>query len=354
MFGLRKKILGVDFGRRSLKGVLLSQRGADIYLDDYFYLDLKETLNGGYSDAKFPAVFRALVDGVGLRNLYVASALEDREVQFVTMNFPQLSASEIRQAVASELEAKLGVSAKELALDFTIGKPRNDTTRSGNDCIVHAAYAKLEVVKNHLDFLQNAKLRPYSVESALQAAVEALRFNGYLPSEGSCVVVDVGEAHTSVGLVSQGDLVQVNVNRVGSGDINQSLMQQLSWSYNESELLKISYRLETEESAKADAAGKIVDQGYYQIILGIHDTVAYLRAARKDLALQKVILLGGGALKEGTAALIENSLSLPVEVANPLKNIQIFHGGDAADQERLPKIGSMLHVAVGLALRGAA
>jgi type IV pilus assembly protein PilM len=355
MFGLRKKILGVDFGRRSLKGVLLSKRGGEVYLDDYFYLDLKETLENGYDDQRFPAAFRALVEGIGLRNLHVASALEDKDVQLMPMHFPPLSENEIRDAVANELEVKLGVPAKDLSFDFNMLRARHEGTRSGGDHNVITAYTRLEVVKSHLDFLSNAKLKPYSVESALQASVEALRFNGYLPEDGSCVVVDGGEAHTSVGLVSQGELVQVNVIRSGSGDINQSLMQQLQWTYGESELLKISHRLEGEESgAHADAAGKLVEQGYYQIMLGIHDTVAYFRASRKDLQLQKVLVSGGAALKEGVPALLEQSLALPVEVANPLKNIQIFHAGETADQERLPRIGQMLHVAVGLALRGAA
>jgi type IV pilus assembly protein PilM len=355
MLGFRKKILGIDLGHRSVKGVILSRRGTEVILEDYFYVDLKETLEEGREDDRFPSVLAALIDGAGLRNTQVASAIEDRELQVVNFSLPGMPEEELQKAVRNELEVQLGLSANDLAIDYSVTSASGEITRpSPAQLNVHAFYTKRANVQEHLNLLESASLRPFAVESALHAALEAARFNDYLPAEESCLLVDVGESHTSVGLVTQGELIQFNVIRVGSGDINQSLMQQLECTYHDSELRKLSYKLEHDEGAAVDPDAKAIEQGYYQIILGIHDTAAYFRASRKTQGLKSIVLTGGGLMNEGAISLMENSLNLPVVVVDPLRKIQIFKGNDSADRERLPRIGPMLHVAVGLALRGVA
>ncbi len=338
MFGFRKKILGLDIGQRSVKGVVLSRRGGEVVLEDYFYVDLQEKVGAG-------AAFLAdLVDGAGYRDARVASALEDRELQLVTLNMPNLPEGELRKAVMNELEVQLGQNSAELAIDYSLTAP------STGGLGVHAYYTKLSTVSEHYGLLENAHLRPVAIESALLASLEAARFNGYIPEQETCLLVDVGHCHTSVGLVSNGELVQFNTIRVGSGDINQSLMQQFGCDFQNSELRKLSYRMEKEEGAEGDAETKAIEQGYYQIILGIHDTAVYFKASRKTQSIQSVVIAGGGLLNESAAGLISQSLGLPVTVADPLKKIQIFAGG-SGNREALPQIGPMLHVAVGLALR---
>jgi type IV pilus assembly protein PilM len=342
MLGLRKRILGLDIGQRAVKGVMLSRRGQDVALEDYFYFDLHEHLGGAQSPDPV-AVLRDLIEGSGFRYSKVASALEDRDIQMVNLSLPTLPEPELRKAVLNELEAQLGQNSAELAVDFSLSP-------SVGGLGVHAYYAKLKTVQDHMGMLELARLRPVAVESALLASLEAARFSGYVPQEGSCLLVDVGDAHTSVGLVEKGELVQFNTIRVGSGDINQSLMQQFGCDFQASELRKLSYRLEKEEGAEIDAETKAIEQGYYQIILGIHDTALYFRASRKNQPIQSVLIAGGGLMNGAAAGLIEQSLTLPVSIIDPLRKIQIF-GKGGESRERLPRIAPMLHVAVGLALR---
>lgn len=351
MFGMKKKILGLDIGTRSVKGVLLSRKGEQVALENYFYIDLPETLGEpGAGSEHVGRVVADLVEGAGLRNALVASAIDDREVQVVNISLPGLPDGELRLAVLNELEAQLGLEVKEHSVDFTVTPVKGEQTRSGQ-LEVHAFYTKMDSVKERLELLESAQLCPHSVEGAMHAALEAARFNEYLSEEETCLLVDAGDSHTSVGLVSRGELVQLNTIRAGAGEINQQLMQLLGCDFHNSELRKLAYHME--ENPEAGEEGKAIEQGYYQIIVGIHDTATYFRASRKAQSIQRVILAGGGLMKEGAAALIEQSLGLPVTIADPLRKIEIF-GGKEGDRERLPQIGPMLHVAVGLALRGVA
>lgn len=345
MFGLRKRILGLDLGARSLKGVVLARRGKEVVLEDYFYYDLREAPGEAMPDTG--EVLSALVDGAGLRNRQVACALPDKEVQIANFRFPSMKPDEMRAVVLNELEGRLGEAARDLSVDY-VEVPRP----AGREVDVKAHFAKLELVRARADLLTFAKLRPVALESDMQATLEALRFGGYVSEQGAQVVVDVGETHTSVALVLQGELHAVTVKPNGAGDINASLMQEFQWTYKDSELLKLSYKMEKEEAAQS-TEGKLVEQGYYEIILGIHDTVAYFKASNKDQILQNVLLTGGGSLQPGVAALVEQSLNIPVVQTNPLRNVQIFPKRGQED-ERLPHLSGLLHVAVGLALRGVA
>jgi type IV pilus assembly protein PilM len=349
MFGFKKKILGLDIGTRSIKGVLLSRKGAQVIMDNYFYVDLPEALGGPASPELVERVVADLVEGAGLRKALVASALEDKELQVVSLSLPPMPESDIRAAVINELEAQLNLDAKELAVDFTVAPPRNERA---TELSVQAFYTKMVRLKEHLDLLEAAQLLPLAVESAMHAALETARFNDYLNLEETCLLVDAGDSHTSVGLVVKGELVQVNTIRTGAGEINQQLMQQFGCTFENSELRKLAFRMDKEDAAEQTEA-KTIEQGYYEIIVAIHDTATYFRASRKAQNIQRVILSGGGLMKEGAPALIEQSLGLPVTVVDPLRKIEIF-GGKEGDRERLPRIGPMLHVAVGLALRGVA
>lgn len=350
MFGMKKKILGLDIGARSVKAVLLSRKGNQVSLDSYYYVDIQEATGADGLEGRAARVVADLVEGAGLRRAQVASAIEDKELQVLSLSLPNLPERELRAAVLNELEAQLGLDSNDLAVDYTVDPPRNERA---SQLDVHAFYTKLSVVKSHLESLEAAHLHPVAVEGAMHAALEAARFNEYVSPEETCLLVDAGDSHTSVGLISRGELLQVNTIRAGAGDINQELIRQLGCTFENSELRKLGFRMEREEAAAEDSEEKTIEQGYYQIIVGIHDTATYFRASRKAQKIQRVILAGGGLLLEGAAAVIEQSLGLPVTVADPLRKIQIF-GGKEGDRERLPRIAPMLHVAVGLALRGVA
>ena len=349
MFGKKKKILGLDIGTRAVKGVVLGQKDGQVTLDNYFYFDLKQPQGGPVSPEAVGRVVADLVEGAGLRKTRVASCIEDREIQVVSLTMPILSEEELRVAVTNELEAQLGIDSKELAIDFVVVPPRNERSP---DLEVHAFYAKLATIRTHTDLLEAAQLEPVSVECAMLAALETARFNEDIGAEETVLLVDSGETHTSVGLVSCGELLQLSTIRVGAGEINNQLMQQLGCTFENAELRKLSYRMEGDEAQEGTEA-RTIEQGYYEIIAGIHDTATYLRASRKAQKIEKVVVAGGGLLKEGAVALIEQSLGMPVTLANPLRKIEIF-GGKEGDRDQLPRIGPMLHVAVGLALKGVA
>jgi type IV pilus assembly protein PilM len=238
------------------------------------------------------------------------------------------------------VEAKTRTAAEQLAIDY-LALPGNRGEQS-----VTVFFTKLDNVTRQIEVLEAAGLEPASLEGSMQATVECLRFNEYLKPAETCVVVDVGETHTSAALVAGGYIRQLHTVRGGAGDINEHLMEQTDCTYAEAEAMKLGLRLDEDHE---DPVKKLIEESYGNLIVAVHDTVAYYRAAFKDQLIMNVILTGGGAQKEGLDHLLQQSLNLPVERANPLRRIQIFTPGD--DREKLIHLAPYFHAAIGLALR---
>lgn len=348
MFSWKNKTLGLDIGSRSIKGAILEKKGADILLTDYLFHDLQANDAIVHPGDNRLDLVQALVEGRGLSKSRVSSCIDDKEVQVIHLTFPEMSDADLSAAIRNKIEAKTGIESAELAIDhLTVGKVPG---AGSMELLVRVYFTRMDIVKQKTLALQGANLQPVSMESCLQATIETLRFNDYLNTHDTCVVADIGESHTSVGLVIGGHLAQLNTIRVGCGEINENLMNSFQCSYGESEKMKLAYRLEKSEPGGAENMNRVIEDGYYRIILGIHDTVSYYKAAFKDQLIVNMLITGGGAQKEGLANLMEQSLNIPTVVPNPLRKIQIFKNG-STDREKISSLAAHLHPAIGLALR---
>ena len=344
MFRWRLPKIGLDVGARSVKAAELARVKGEVVLKDFAFHDFRQ---GPETNASHEETVAALVDGRGLKGADVFGCLPDKEISVALLAFPEMPESEIPAAVRNKVEAKTGQDASAYSIDFLVaGRARNAGL---SEILVRAYFTGAAAVEDQLAAIESFGLRPLSLEGSLQATIECLRFNGYVNHHDSCVVVDIGETHTSIGLVVGGELAQLNTLRVGSGDINESLMSELGCTHEESERLKLEYTLEGGDGA-SEKAHRLIEDGYYKIILGIHDTVSYFRAAFKDQLIVNLLLTGGGAGKAGLDSLVQQSLGIPAAVPNALKNIQIFTGPQP-ERDRLAALACQLHPAIGLALR---
>lgn len=339
----KQKFFGLDLGERSWKGVTLRREGKEVLLDDYFFYDLMDSMELMNSPANRADMANALIDGIGMRDALVAGTIPDRELKLVELSLPKLPKKELDAAIKGMVEARLNLSAADLSIEYTVDS-------SGKDTRVRAYCVPMESVRERLETLEKAQLRPLSLETTLQASVEAMRFNDYVTDNDCSIVVDLGESHTTLGIVAGGELAQVNVLRRGSGDVNQQIMQKFSCSYADAEQLKNKFSLEDESDTEPTGVEKVIEESYLELVQGIIGSVNYFRANFKSYLFMNILLVGGGAQKPGIATILERSLGIPVIQPNPLRKIQIFDS-ENANGAGAAQVAPMLHAAIGLALR---
>lgn len=348
IFG-RKKYLGIDLGSRKAKLVSLVKVGKEVMLDDLALFDHKLESSGSALGSQDPEFLKALVDGMGLQGSYAVSSLEDAEVQQMTVHLPPLSEEEIVSAIQGKIEAKAGSEIQQFSYDY-----QKLTNRKGDSEETYLVYfTKMEKVQEEVRHFEYARLKPIALESNLHCILESLRFNGYVAEKDTHVIVDIGDSHISIGLVSRGELLNLNVLRNGIGEINNILVREYQLKFERAEELKRSYALDKADSSSGDPMEQVLEDGYSKIVVSVHDSITFLKAAYKDQVIHSIYLVGGGANKEGLVPILEESLNIPVVVPNALKNIQIFTHSKH-HPEVLAAAAAELHPAIGLALRGVA
>jgi type IV pilus assembly protein PilM len=345
----KTKTLGLDMGTRKIKGVVLEQKGQDIILDSLTLHDHRMDPHAKSNSNKDVDLLKSLIDAKNLKGSKVAAAIEDREFELMITDLPPLSEEEISLAIQSKIESKAGSEIANFSFDYL--KILNRKAEAEETYLVY--YTKMNLIREIAELLENSSLVPLAIESNLHAAIESLKFNGYVNEHDTNILVDIGENHTSIGLVSKGDLIHVNNIRAGGADINESLRVKHQLNYREAEELKINFQFEKTENTEISALNQTIEDGYSKIIVGIHDSITYLKAAFKDQMIMNVFLIGGGANKKGIQEILEEGLNIPVHVPNALKNIQIF-AHSKHNPETLAKVAIELHPAIGLALRGIA
>jgi type IV pilus assembly protein PilM len=90
-----------------------------------------------------------------------------------------------------------------------------------------------------------------------------------------------------------------------------------------------------------------------ELAVGIERAAAFLQtAARSSAGLARLYTSGGGARIPGLTKTLSERLRLPVELANPIKRLQV--GDGVFDGMNIDEVAPLLMLPVGLALRTAA
>lgn len=336
---------GLDLGTRSVKGVVLKKNGVKIHLANCFLVDFARGRGNLPSVDDTFALAGAAIEANSWKNRWVGSIFDDKEIIIFELTLPKIPEAEILPAVENEVEQKLSFPIEDAQIDYTILSSTEKAIQVRIYCV------KKSCVEKKVAQLKAYQLKPALLVSESLANIEMLKFNGYLDSPGFYIHIDFGESHTTTSLIQEGELVLSNSMPIGSGLVNQHLMNACSISYEEAEAIKLSHDFDAQASADA-AIAKAIDDAYSEILIGVHKSIDYYRIRSKGNNLQNILLTGGGAAKLGLASIVESNFQVSTLVANPFKNIEIFSAKIPA--ENLQSISSQLCAAVGLALRGAA
>jgi type IV pilus assembly protein PilM len=273
--------------------------------------------------------------------------------------------SEARSAVMSA-QAKgpafVGVSGRDLIVRYTHVPPVPDwrldmlmnfeiqevSEQSGGD--VSAAYAQLEVddatsgdnvvlvalaknalLKPRLEALGSAGLVVLGATPKAVGAYWCYRENGKLRADETVMLVNIGHENTDIAIVRKGTLLFAR-NVAGGGKLlTDAIQQNVRVDFATAEKLKVTkgnltprgqakYRDSMEEkvaNAMMQAAGHFVS--------AINSSVMFAKAQTKvpECQISRVVLTGGGSLLKGLPEYLESTLNLPVEVFDPMGEVDL-------------------------------
>jgi type IV pilus assembly protein PilM len=249
---------------------------------------------------------------------------------------------EAEQAILFETEQRAPFDVDDVSLDYHIVKADDDANKM--DVLLVAA--RKEFLHNYLELIQDCGLRPVVVDDDALAILNAYEANYEVDPSRVTALVNVGHDVSNITYMVDGLFNSTRDVSTGTREIANAVQREFRLN---PELTAKALKGEMAESIDQDMLKATIVSATDELISGIELAFSYFRSQSKIDAIDWIVLSGGGALIPYLAEFLQSKLSVPLEIANPLRNID--YDPELFQYLQPEKIAPMLSVAIGLALR---
>jgi type IV pilus assembly protein PilM len=350
--GKKEGLMGVDISATGIKLVELAQSRTGYELKSMAIVPLPRDAIVENTIIDSMAVSQALLDAIEVarpstRN--VAISVSGNAVIIKTISIQTMTEFELEGQIRFEADQHVPYDIDDVYLDFQIlGKSSGDSEEM--DVVLVAC--KREVVEDFQLVLNEAGLQAKCVDCAVFALENAAELTDEHGSFGETEIVNpedaqvnalvnIGASLMNINVLINGQMSFVRDQFFGGHNLTEEIQKEHKISYQAAEQMK----LENFSGVNADA----LERFYVGLTSELVRSLDFYAANHAEFPVQKILLSGGTALIPGIASEIEQRLGIEAAVLHPFKNIKIANR--KFDSEYLERIGPMMVVPLGLALR---
>lgn len=383
----RKTLTGMDIGSSTVKCMRLDLNQQPPLITHFAKTDLapEAIVDGEIMDRELViSALQECAEKAELPKEPVATAVSGRAVIVKKIVMDKMSAEDAREAIFWEAEQHVPFDIDDITLDFQI---LDDDIGAGQMEILLVA-AKKDMVQTHAELLRDAGFIPSVIEVASFANQNAWEFCQSLAAdeiidaveeatapvdpdeelenalidgaaedgpeddetpadeEGEFIaMLDVGGGVTNVHIVKDGVPYFTRDLPIGTGHFIEEFQKQLGLTYETANAVAHGETAEVDTDLVTDIVRSVAEEIYQ----GLEPSLSYLKNSGEADGIDRIVLSGGGAQLPGLKEHLAESYEVPAEIADPLKNLDYVEGVFGDDDPE--KIGPMLTVSVGLALR---
>jgi type IV pilus assembly protein PilM len=337
-----KTTVGLDVGSYAIK-VVEMKMSAD--KNEVIKVGIKKLLPGAIVDGE-PMDREAVVSAIkeiyeeqGIVNTEVSSAVCGRSVIVKKVKMQEMDDDTARDIIPLEAEQYVPFEKEELTVDFEILKHG----LSGDLMEVLLVAAKKDKVLSHVELLRDAGLVPVVIDVDALAVQNAFELS-YEYEEGKVyALIDIGLSTTNIVIVRDGIPLFNRDIPLGGETFVEGMQRMFGVTSEEGRAA-----LEGLPGAKPDMVLKAIEAVGDDLGVAIERSFSHLRASGEADTVDRVYLSGGGARISGLQSFLADKLSVPVDIANPLRGLVFREDALGADPIA---VGPSLMVAIGLATR---
>jgi type IV pilus assembly protein PilM len=267
---------------------------------------------------------QSLVDACDPRTRDVIVSVAGHAVITDKFEIDQKSGAEAEQAILFEAEQRSPFDVDDVSIAYHV--LREDEERRKMEVLLVAA--RREYLVEYLNLITDAGLNPVIVDTDSFAVYNAYEANYEPDPDRITALINIGFDTTNVIFLKDG--LYHSTRDVSSG--GRAIFDTIQKETVDQEMLKTTILSAAEE-----------------LLTGLEVAFSYFKSLAKVDAVDWTVLSGGGALIPFLPECIQSRLGIPIEIFNPLRNIEYdpeqFGGLDPE------KIAPLLAVPVGLATR---
>ena len=345
-FGKGSKLAaGLDIGANSIKLVKLKKKGDGYILKA---LAIKELPAGVITDEEIKdrdaVIFdiQSLVDQTDPKLKEVVLSISGHGVITDKIVMDIKTGTEAEQAILFEAEQRAPFDVEDVTMDYHIIQQDPET----NKMEVLLVAARNEFLKNYLDMIIDSGLKPVIVDTDAFAILNAYKANYDIDPSRITALVDLGYDVTNITFLKDG--LYHSTRDVSNG--TRLIFDAVSKEFRlNKELTAKTLRGEMDSSIDHDMFKATVVTASEELIAGLEVAISYFKSSSNVEKVDWIVLSGGGALVPYVPELLQSKLSIPIEICNPLRNIE--YDPDMFIEFQPEKIAPLLAVPIGLAVR---
>lgn len=250
--------------------------------------------------------------------------------------------AEAEQAILFETEQRAPFDIDDVSLDYHI----ISTNDEENKMDVLLVAARREYLAMFLELIQDCGLNPVIVDDDSLAIYNSYINNYDVDPTRTTALVNIGHDVTNITYIVDGQYQSTRDVSSGTRDVYDAIQKEFRLN---PELTNKAIKGEMQDSVDQDMLKATIIAATDELISGIELAFSYFKTQAKIDNVEWLVLSGGGALIPYLPEFLQSKLGVPLEIANPLRNVD--YDPELFQYLQPEKIAPLLSVPVGLAMR---
>lgn len=338
-------VTGLDIGASSIKMIKLESRAGNYAVKAMGVRDLPvEALVAEEIKDRDSIVFnlQSLIEQTDAKTKQVVISISGHGVITDRITIERKTGAEAEQAILFEAEQRSPFDVEDVTLDYYV----IDVNEETNKMDVLLVAARNEFLNNILEIINDAGLKPVIVDTDAFAILNSYELNYEIDPDRVTALVNIGYDTTNITFIKDGKYHSTRDIAAGGRLVFDAIQKEFRLNQ---ELTHKAIRGEMEASIDQDMLKATIITSTEELLTGLELGFSYFKSVTKVPNIDWIILSGGGALIPYLPEFVQTKLNIPIEIANPLRNIE--YDPDMFSSIQPEKIAPLLSVAIGLAAR---
>ncbi|MBI5468707.1 MAG: type IV pilus assembly protein PilM [Deltaproteobacteria bacterium] len=341
----KKDVAAFDIGSSSIKLVQMNQtkKGWELVKLGMAELPPEAIVDGSIIDAMTVTnTLRDLIKAHGVKVKDAVSSLTGHSVIIKKVSFPAMTEDELAESIQWEAEQYIPFPITDVNIDFQILGA--DTEGRGQMDVMLVAVKK-DVINDYTNVIKEAGLNPVVIDVDSFALENMMEINYPVAPGENIAMVNIGASITSISVILGGLTIFTRSIPMGGNQFTEEIQRQMNISFKDAEEMKVGKKAPGADASLPAAIETISTNLAFEV----KRSLDFFLGGSQGSYVNKIYLSGGGSKVTGLQNLMQEKTTIPIEIANPFKNLEV--NAKTFDKETLKEQAPFFGVAVGLATR---
>ncbi len=343
-FSKKSEPAALDIGSTFIKLVQLKGSNRNYQLVKYGMIPLppEVIVEGAVMDAgRVVEAIKELLSAQKVTSKEVVISVSGSSVIIKRVSVADMTDEELAESIKWEAEQYIPFSIDDVNVDFQ----RLGAGAAEGQADVLLVAVKKDKIHDYVNLVKEAGLEPVVMDVDAFALANMYELN-YDVEAGTTALLNIGASVMNINILKDGTSIFTRDVTVGGNRYTEALQRDFGLTYEDAEKIK---RGEDVEGADKEQISSVMSSVTEDMVAETQRSFEFFRSTTGSDKVSHVLVAGGCARIGHFTTMLSERLEIPVEVANPFKNIKI--DAKKFDTSIIEDSSPLCAVAVGLAIR---